>query len=150
MTPEVLPQSFLDDLHDFPPEQQELIGDMIREALCEVIGFCFSGRNEGPRRLQTAIRKFFAVAWLLNPDLLQGEQGERLSLADLAKLPEISCSKAYLSLIAYQFADKHSFVSSVQKNRGSHGSFVSGALVGWAKRRRAKEHVNGNGHEEEP
>ena len=133
------------------PEDRALVTNMADGVLFELFHFCFAGRRlDRPKEVRTALRCFVSVVWLIRPDLLQDGEGKRMSLADLAALPEVDCSKYFLSMLAGAFAKKWGFHSMTQKRPGSRENFAAGAKIGWAKRRRAKEHGNnGNGHGEE-
>jgi hypothetical protein len=118
----------------------DLIESLIEVAargLNELLMFCFHGQqlDRKGRGLRTAIRRFIAVAWLVNSSLLVSSNGMPLSLEQLSKLRQIKCTRCSLSLLAQKFGDKWGFHARVQKRVETKPNNARAAVRGWAKRR---------------
>jgi hypothetical protein len=128
------------------PETLTLIAQACERGLKEVFTYClgFTSSNGGPRRvvdergLQTATRRFIAIAWLLHSELLVGPDGVPLTLQQLSKLPQVDCTRCALSLLAQRFGKRFAFQSRVQKRQGGKVNYAQSAKEGWTKRRARK------------
>lgn len=129
-------------LHDLAGQrvtqaEAALIFAMAARGVREVFDFCLTGGQyafEGPH-VAKAIRRFVAVAWLLHSEMMRGADGKILTLAQLAKLPQLGCTKVALSLNAQRFADQFRFRARVQKRSGTKENYAAAAKTGWEKRR---------------
>ena len=114
-----------------------LIFAMAARGVREVFDFCLvSGQHTfNARLMQYAMRRFVAIAWLLHSEMMRGPDGNILTLAQLAKLPQLDCTKVALSLSAQRFADQFRFHTRIQKRRGTKETYAAAAKIGWQKRR---------------
>jgi hypothetical protein len=117
--------------------QAELIAAMAARGVREVFSFCLSNGQYplNERFMQYAIRRFVSIAWLLHSEMLVGPDKKPLSLGQLGKLPQLSCTKVALSLLAQKFACQFRFQARVQKRAGTKENYAVAAKAGWAKRR---------------
>lgn len=118
--------------------QAAVISAMAARGIREVCEFALARwRNKGPdtNSMEVVARRLVAIAWLLHSDFLRGEDGEVLTLTQLARLPQLKCTKVALSLSAKLFADRFKFHSRVQKRSGSKENYAAAAKSGWDKRR---------------
>ena len=118
-------------------EQAAVISAMAAKGVREVFQFCLPSRTRGfdKAALGYAIRRFVSIAWLLHSEMMRGADGAVLTLTQLARLPQLKCSKVALSLSAKHFADRFKFHSRVQKRTGSKENYAAAAKTGWDKRR---------------
>lgn len=116
-----------------------LMTKVAARGLTEVFKFCLRGCEPfDAKKLQTAMRRFVAIAWLLHSEDLVGEDGEALKLSELGRLAQLDCTKCALSLQAKAFGNQFGFQSRVQKRRtskGKRGTYSQAAKQGWEKRR---------------
>ena len=106
--------------------------------LYEVFSYCFQGQSlDNDRDLRVAVRRFVAVAWLIQPGLLKDSAGKCMTLEELASLSFLDCTKCSLSLKAQAFGKRWGFVASIQKRKTSKANYAEGAKRGWEKRRHA-------------
>ena len=117
-------------------EQMQLLFSIAARGLHELFRFCFVGRKlDRPSEMRMVMRRFLAVSWLIQPELLKDCKGDRMTLEDLASLPAIKCSKYALSMKATAFGKRWNFHTRIQKRLASKENYAAGARAGWAKRR---------------
>ena len=112
----------------------------VTKGLRAVMDFCFAnfnGRADGNHgtTFQTILRRFVAIAWLLNSSALRRTKNARpCSLQYLAKLPQISSTRCTLSIHAGDFGKLFSFKSRIQKTVFRE-NYARSAVAGWKLRR---------------
>jgi hypothetical protein len=129
---------------DLDQRQAALIAQIAERGISAVMKFCLDNllptpslplRCVTPSRLQVSMRKFVAVAWLLDSSVLVGDDGKPLTLDQLGKLPQLDCTRCALSLMAKKFGDQFKFRARVQKRASSKPNYAASAKSGWEKRR---------------
>jgi hypothetical protein len=128
-------------------QKMQLLMQVAARGLHELFYYCFAGRSlDKPSEMRMAVRRFIAVAWLIQPGLLKSRNGRMMTLDDLAALPSIDCSKCALSLKAQAFGKRWDFHARIQKRKVSKVNYAAAAKVGWAKRREKQKKTNGHAH----
>lgn len=125
------------ELGEMNKEQIEELVQVATRGINELIHFCFVGKKLDPegKAMREAFRKFIAISWALKSHLLVGRDGKVLSLRELSEMPQVSCSKYWLSLLASEFCDKWGFHVRVQKRPSAKENYSKAAKGGWIKRR---------------
>jgi hypothetical protein len=102
-----------------------------------ILSYCLRDTklNADYSNIQTALRRFVAVCWLLKSNEMRGEDGKPMSLQALSKQPQIDCTRCALSLMAQDFGNKFGFHARVQKRVSAKENYAKAARFGWAKRR---------------
>lgn len=91
------------------------------------------------------IQRFFAVAWLLRSEMLLSKNQKDgrslpMTLRELAALPQVSCSRCNLSILAQKFGKLfNNFRGRTQKRESAKPHYAEAAKVGWEKRRAARK-----------
>jgi hypothetical protein len=118
----------------------ELLRQACNLGLGELFDFClgaplFDGTIiVTEKTLKAWALRFVSVAWLMHSEMLVGVDGRPLTLAQLAALRQLNCSRCALSLTAQRFAAPFRFRTRIQK-RSDRSRYASSAKSGWEKRR---------------
>jgi hypothetical protein len=82
----------LADYDEFSDEQLQELQSYAAKGMEAVFAFCFT-ETLTENGLRSSMRKFVAICWLLHSEFLVGKDGKILTLAQLAKIPQLSCSR---------------------------------------------------------
>jgi len=110
---------------------------IVRSGIDEIIGFCLRDTKLDAKyaNLQTALRRFVAICWLLKSNEIRGSDDKPMSLEALSRQPQIKCTRCALSLMASEFGQKWGIHSRVQKRVSAKPNYAKAARFGWKKRR---------------
>jgi hypothetical protein len=129
---------------EITPAVRKLVAQIAARGVKEFFDFCIpAGVPLDENATRTAIRRFFAVAWLLHSEMLLSPETKPdgrqvpMTLDKLSKLPQLECTRCNLSVQAQKFGKQFGFRTRVQKRENSRPNYAESARLGWIKRRQA-------------